>query len=179
MRALYYLRSWEGAFFLFDPCSSLSFGHLSRSPIKCAYATASVSNTCRKLLVLVPDVFCCRGVHSLLGHVGSMIAYALKSTCNENQVQVAAQLSRVLCHAVDELPADIGVQFIQRFVTINYGTAKIDIFPNKRVDAILKHGHRLLVHRLDPINFRQRRMLIQFPRAPRNRCRLICHPLEV
>src|SRR5205809_43656 len=137
----------------------------------------AVSGTGRE--ILVSDVFCRSGVNGLLGHVSSMIAHALESPCNENQVQVAAQLPRVLRHAINQLAADSGVQFIQVFVALNNSTPKIDIFPNERVYAVLKHGHCMLMHGPDQFDFSQRWMLIQLAGASRNRRRLIGHPLEI
>src|SRR5439155_21735544 len=88
-------------------CGILNDGRL-RDHTQCA-----VSGTSRE--ILVSDVFCRSGVNGFLGHVSSMIADALESPCNENQVQVAAQLPRVSSHAIDQLPADSAVQIIQVF----------------------------------------------------------------
>src|SRR6516165_8003634 len=89
---------------------------------------AASAGHCR---MLMSDVLSRSGVNGLLGHVSSVIAHALESPCNENQVQVAAQLPRVRSHAIDQLLADNAVQFIQAFVALHDSAPKIDIFPNE------------------------------------------------
>jgi hypothetical protein len=47
------------------------------------------------------DVFSGGGVNCLFGNIGGVIAYAFEATANENQIQVASQLLRILRHALD------------------------------------------------------------------------------
>ena len=49
----------------------------------------------------MPDIFSSGGVNGVFGNVRSVIANALKAAANKNQIQVAAQLIRILRHALD------------------------------------------------------------------------------
>ena len=79
---------------------------------------------------LVSDVFRRSGVDGVLGDVSCMIAHALESSCNENQVQIAAQLLWVLCHSLISFRLTAAIQFVQVFVALEQRAAKIDIFPH-------------------------------------------------
>jgi hypothetical protein len=49
----------------------------------------------------MPDVFSGSGVNCVFGNIGGVIANAFEATANENQIQVAPQLLRILRHALD------------------------------------------------------------------------------
>jgi hypothetical protein len=50
---------------------------------------------------LMPDVFSRSGINSLFGNIGGMIAHPFEATANENQIQLAPQLIRILRHPLD------------------------------------------------------------------------------
>ena len=68
---------------------------------------------------------------------------------------------------------------IEGVVAADDGAGKIDIFPDKSVDAVLEHRHGMGMDRSDDFRFRERRMLIQFAGAAGNVRRLVAHPLYV
>ena len=82
MRGLLRRLNSDRADFLFGSSSGLGFGHLSTSPIKCAYATRAVSDRSRGSLM--PDVFSSGSVNGVLGNVGSMIAHALEMSADKH-----------------------------------------------------------------------------------------------
>jgi hypothetical protein len=49
----------------------------------------------------MPDIFSSGGINGVFGNVGSVIANALKAAANKDQIQVTAQLIRILRHALD------------------------------------------------------------------------------
>src|SRR5262249_34756480 len=62
----------------------------------------SVSRGCRH--VLMPDVFCCRGVNSVFGDVRGVIADAFEGTRDQDQIEIPAQLLPVLHHPFGQFP---------------------------------------------------------------------------
>jgi hypothetical protein len=49
----------------------------------------------------MPNILGSRGVNCVFGNIGSVVAHALEATANKNKVQIATQLIRILCHALD------------------------------------------------------------------------------
>ena len=128
---------------------------------------------------LMPDVFCRRGVNSIFGNVGCVIAHAFEGTGNENQIQIAAQLLRVLHHPIDQFPgcSSDSIHPVLRRGRPPRAPSSTSSRTNAS-DAVLEHRHRMLVHRPDQFDFGQGRMPIQLARAPRNCRRLIGHALQ-
>ena len=85
----------------------------------------------------MPDIFSSRGVNSVFGNVGSVIADALQAAANKNQVQVTAQLIRILRHALDQFMAGHAVQVIQFFIARNDCAPELDILSHESVHASL------------------------------------------
>ena len=54
---------------------------------------------------LVPDVLRCSGVNGVFGDVGRMITDSFERTPDENEVEISAQLSRVLGHSINQFTA--------------------------------------------------------------------------
>src|SRR5438128_7712508 len=74
-----------------------------------AAATASAASSCRRCGdLLMANVFGGGGVNRIFGDVGGVVAYALEVARNKHQVDVTAQLFRIACHAIDQLPAHLG-----------------------------------------------------------------------
>jgi hypothetical protein len=57
--------------------------------------------SCRGSGSLMPDVFSGSGINCVFGNIGGVIAHAFEATANENQIQLAPQLLRVLRHALE------------------------------------------------------------------------------
>jgi len=109
---------------------------------------------------LMPDVFCCCCVNGVLGNVGSMIADAFEAAANKNQIQVAPQLIRVLCHSIDQFVTGHSVQLIQFLISRNDRACKIDVLACERIYAVLEHRHGMVIHRPDQLDFVQWWVLI-------------------
>src|SRR6266480_2636843 len=150
MRTLYDLRDGDCAVFFFGSSSGLSFRHLSMIGNHLQYAMLAMSGG--SLESLMPDIFSRGSVNRILGNVRGMVAHAFEATADENQIQVAAQLLRVLRHALHQLVTGKAVQFIQPFIARNHSATKLDIFPDERVYAVSEHRHRLFVHWPDQLN---------------------------
>ena len=81
----------------------------------------------------MPDVFCCRGVNSVLGDVGRVVTNAFKTARDQDQVQIARQLVTVLHHSFGRLPVCSDIHVVESLVSTNDCSRELDIFPHERV----------------------------------------------
>ena len=97
----------------------------------------------------MPDVFGRGGVDSVLGDVGGVIADAFETARNKNQIEITAQLIRIMRHAFDQFATGLTIQFIQFVIAWHDGTRQLHIFPNIGIHTVFEHRHGVLVHRGD------------------------------
>ena len=74
------------------------------------------------------NVFRGGGVDGVFRDICRVIADPLQATRNKHQVQIAAELLRIFCHALDESPAGGGVHFVEQFITRFYFAGERGIF---------------------------------------------------
>src|SRR5437588_9114549 len=128
---------------------------------------------------LVSDIFGRGGVNCILRDICCMIADTLETARNENQVEITAELLRVLCHPLSQFAVGHFIHVIKVFIASNDSAAKIDIFTHKGIDAVFEHRHRVRLNRPNNLYFGQSWMLVQLSRTPGNVRRLISNPLNV
>ena len=102
--------------------------------------------------MLMPDVFRGNSIDCVFGNIGGMIADPLEVARDEHEVQVAAQLFRILRHALDEALAGLGVHLIERRVACFHREREGHILSRVRIHAIAEHGERVLIDRLDHLH---------------------------
>src|SRR5438552_16061723 len=87
------------------------------------------------------NVFRGCGIDCVFRNVGGVIPDALEATRNENQIEIAPELLRVLGHAIGQAAVRHFVHVVEILVPGHDRAAKIDIFGDKSVDWVLEHRH--------------------------------------
>src|SRR5215510_14593336 len=126
------VRGVAGACGMFNDCRSA------------AHAQRAISDGDRH--ALVPDVFRCRGVNGVLGNILSMIADALKSARDQEQVKIPVQLLSILHHSRSKFLVCITIHLVECLVATADRVCQLDIFTHICVDAILEHRHCVRLH---------------------------------
>ena len=125
------------------------------------------------------NVFGGSGVNRVFADVSGMIADAFEVTRDKHQIDVAAQLLGITCHAIDQLSAHLRVHFIKRVILRNNGAGGLRILAHISIHAVAEHRHGMFDHWVQQKNLRQRGMLVQFARFTGNVGGLIGHSLEI
>src|SRR5437899_10057790 len=128
---------------------------------------------------LVSNVFGRGCVNRVLCDVGGVIPDALEATRNENQIEIAPELLRVLGHAVGQAAVRHFVHVVEILVPGHDRPAKVDIFADKSVDCVLEHRHGVGLDRNNDFDFWKRWMSIQFSRPASNVGGLVGNALDV
>src|SRR5438270_366878 len=102
----------------------------------CCLMPASRQRLSRRRDLLVPNILRGGGINRILRDVRRVIAHAFEVSRDEHQIQITAELFRILRHAVDQLAAHLSIHLIEFFVPRNQGPGGLCVFPSVSVHGV-------------------------------------------